>query len=63
MKQERKVKMDEIKKAYKKGEKAGFIEGVKAATEVIKTYERDPEDMTRVSLVVNRELDALLRCD
>lgn len=55
--------MDEIKNAYRKGEKAGYKEGVEDAIEIIRRCERDPQDMTRLSLLVNRELDALLQCD
>ena len=55
--------MDEIKKAYKKGEKTGFIEGVKAAKAVIQACERDPKDQTKLSMLVTAELDALMRCD
>lgn len=55
--------MDEIKLAYKKGQKAGFKAGVKEAVKIIKECERDPQDITRLSLLVHRELDALEQCD
>lgn len=55
--------MDEIKSAYEKGEKIGFKKGVKAASQVIKDCERDPRDMTKLSLKVNQRLESLLKCD
>ena len=55
--------MDDLKMAYSKGETAGFKKGVEAAYQIIKDCERDPQDITRVSLLVNRKLDELLRCD
>ena len=55
--------MDEIRNAYEKGETAGYKKGVEDAMAIIRSCERDPQDMTRLSLLVNRKLDELLRCD
>ena len=55
--------MDEIKSAYEKGEKIGFKKGVEQAVKIIKDCERDPQDITRLSLLVERQLDALMACD
>lgn len=55
--------MDEIKTAYIKGEKAGFKKGVDEAIKAIKDCEKDPQDITRLSLLVLRKLDGLKSCD
>ena len=47
----------------KKTYKDGYVEGVKDAIDIIKAAERDPADMTRLSLIVTRQLEALIRCD
>ena len=51
------------KTSYEKGMKEGFEKGVKAASQVIKDCERDPKDMTKLSLKVNQRLESLLKCD
>ena len=55
--------MEEMKTAYNKGEAAGFKKGVDAAVAIIKSCEKDPQDITRLSLLVIRRLDELQRCD
>ena len=44
----------------KKTYKDGYVEGVTSALKIIKDAERDPEDMTRLSLLVERKLNELL---
>lgn len=39
--------------------KDGYIEGVETALKIIKDAERDPKDMTRLSLLVTRRLEEL----
>lgn len=51
--------MDEIKSAYEKGVRAGYKRGVDEAIKAIKACEKDPQDITRLSLLVLRKLDAL----
>lgn len=50
------------KTSYDKGLKDGYIKGVKAAEEILKKCEKDPKDITRLSLLVLKEIDALI-CD
>lgn len=41
--------------------KDGYVEGVKAAVKIIKDAEKNPDDMTRLSLKVTDELNKLTR--
>ena len=51
------------KESYEKGEQAGFEKGVKTACRIIKDCERDPKDITKLSLKVISELSKLVACD
>lgn len=53
-------KMD--KTSYEKGIRDGFLKGIEAAEKVLHDCEKDPQDMTRLSLKVSQEL-ASLKCD
>ena len=39
--------------------KDGYLEGVEDALKIIRDAERDPKDMTRLSLMVTRKLEEL----
>ena len=47
----------------KKTYKDGYAEGVRDAINIIKEAERNPKDMTRLSLLVTRKLQGLKEYD